>query len=81
MVAATNNQVVAWKFIETESTGGAGYQGERIVWDTLRQNLIQGEGISIWGCSLYGAVGRNVCNKLLTGFNGSRKPQKCHVFG
>ena len=50
MVAPTNNQVVAWKFIETESTGGAGYQGERVVWDTLRQNLIQGEGIAIWRC-------------------------------
>ncbi|MBG1271514.1 ATP-binding domain-containing protein [Nostoc sp. WHI] len=49
MVTATNNQVVTWKFIETESTGGAGYQGERIVWDTLRQNLTQGEGIAIWG--------------------------------
>ncbi|MDZ8238644.1 MAG: ATP-binding domain-containing protein [Nostoc sp. ChiQUE01a] len=49
MVTATNSQVVAWKFIETESIGGAGYQGERIVWDTLRQNLTQGEGIAIWG--------------------------------
>ncbi|MEH2334962.1 NERD domain-containing protein [Nostoc sp.] len=49
MVTATNRQVVAWKFIETESTGGTGYQGERIVWDTLHQNLTQGEGIAIWG--------------------------------
>ncbi|PHJ62433.1 hypothetical protein VF14_18045 [Nostoc linckia z18] len=49
MVTATNSQVVTWKFIETESIGGAGYQGERIVWDTLRQNLTQGEGIAIWG--------------------------------
>ncbi|MBD2492103.1 DEAD/DEAH box helicase [Aulosira sp. FACHB-615] len=48
MVASTENRISEWKFIETEPLGISGEAGEQFVWQKVRENFTDGEGVAFW---------------------------------
>nr|MDZ8058367.1 hypothetical protein [Nostoc sp. EkiNYC01] len=48
MVTSTENRISEWKFIETEPLGISGEAGEQFVWQKVRENFTDGEGIAFW---------------------------------
>lgn len=45
---ATENRISEWKFIETEPLGVSGEAGEQLVWQKVRENFTDGEGVAFW---------------------------------